>query len=149
MAALNFPASPTIGDTYEPSGLGIVYTWDGTTWLSGASAIIRFYGSLDGKPDPGMELFDIEMIGDEVFTASLPSNLGSCDVAATGTVQFPILVNGVQVGYAQVAAASTTMTWSMASDYVAAAGDRLKFAAPSSQDATLSGPRWTLVGRRV
>lgn len=149
MAALNFPASPTIGDTYEPVGLGIVYTWDGVTWNSASSAIIRLYGSLDGKPDPGMELFDIEMIGDEVFPAGLTGNVGSCDVAATGTVQFPILVNGVQVGYAQVAAAATVMTWSLSVDYVAAPGDRFKFAAPSSQDATLSGPRWTFVGRRV
>lgn len=148
MAALNFPSSPTIGDTYIPSGLGITYTWDGITWQSGSSAIVRLYGSLDGKPDPAMELFDIEMFGDEVFDAGLPGNLGSCDVAPTGTVQFPIKVNGVQVGYAQIAASATVMTWSMAADYTAAAGDRFAFYAPTTQDATLSGPRWTYVGRR-
>lgn len=149
MPALNFPSSPTIGDTYSPAGLDITYTWDGVTWTSASSAIIRFYGSLDGKPDPAMELFDIEMIGDEVFPAGLTGNLGSCDVAPTGTVQFPLYVNAVQVGYAQIAAAATVMTWSLSTDYVAAAGDRLKFAAPTTQDATLSGPRWTFVGRRV
>lgn len=149
MPALNFPASPSIGDTYEPTGLGIVYTFDGTTWLSGASAIIRLYGSFDGKPDPAMELFDIEMVGDEVFPSGLGGNLGSCDVAPTGTVQFPIKVDGVQVGYAQIAAAATVMTWSLASDYVADPSDRLSFYAPTTQDATLSGPRWTFVGRRV
>jgi hypothetical protein len=31
MAALNFPASPTIGDTYLP-GNGVTYTWDGVSW---------------------------------------------------------------------------------------------------------------------
>ena len=31
--ALSFPASPTIGDTYEPDS-GQIYTWDGVKWTA-------------------------------------------------------------------------------------------------------------------
>lgn len=34
MAALDFPASPTVGQTYTPPS-GAVYTWDGTVWTLG------------------------------------------------------------------------------------------------------------------
>jgi len=32
MAALDFPASPTVGQTYSANGG--TYTWDGTVWVA-------------------------------------------------------------------------------------------------------------------
>lgn len=130
---------------------GDTLTYDSATqtWVPGiAGGMFRLYGSLDGKPDAGMELFDIEMLGDEHFLATLPENLGSCDVAPTSSVQFSIKVNGAQVGYMQIAGGATVATWSFASDYNSSPGDRLAFYAPTTQDPTLSGPRWTFGGTR-
>jgi len=31
--AINFPASPTVNDTFENNG--VIYTWNGTSWASG------------------------------------------------------------------------------------------------------------------
>lgn len=134
-------ATNVVGESLPSSGLNVAAS-------ASVSSVVRLYGSLDRKPDAGEELFDIEMIGDEHFKAGLASNLGSCDVAATSTAVFIIKVNGSNVGTATVATSGTTMTWAMSADYNAASGDRLSFYAPSTQDATLSGPRYTFVGSR-
>jgi len=36
MAILNFPASPSVGNTYEENG--IIYTWDGTKWTANSTS---------------------------------------------------------------------------------------------------------------
>lgn len=36
--AFDFPASPSVGQTYAPSG-GPLYTWDGVKWIASASAV--------------------------------------------------------------------------------------------------------------
>lgn len=133
-------AENAIGTSGASSGVDLTAT--------AAAGIVRFYGSIDGRPDANEELFDIEMAGDESFSSGFPSNLGSCDVAPTGSVTFPILKNGVSVGTMNIAAAATTATWTLASGLTFVAGDRFSMRAPLVQDATLSGPRYTFIGRR-
>ena len=118
------------------------------TTATGSSNVLRFYGSIDGKPDPGEELFDIEMLGGEVFDAGFPANLGGCDVAPTGAVTFPIKQAGSTVGSMNIAAGATVATWTLASGLSFTAGQRFSFYAPTTQDPTLSGPRYTFAGRR-
>ena len=55
MAALDFPASPSNGQTYSANGL--TYTWDGSSWRKGSSdggvpsgAIILWYGTVASIP---------------------------------------------------------------------------------------------------
>jgi hypothetical protein len=108
----------------------------------------RFYGSLAGIPTAGQELFAIEMKGDETFAAGLASNLGGCAVGPTGAVTCAIKVNGTAIGSMDIAIGTTSATWTLASDYVAGAGDRLAFYAPASVDPTLSGLHYTFVFQR-
>jgi hypothetical protein len=63
MAAIDFPASPTVGQTFTPAN-GVTYMWNGTLWLAtgGASAGGDFFGT------------------------------GAQTIAAGGTVQIPIAV---------------------------------------------------------
>ena len=108
----------------------------------------RLYGSLAGLPTAALELFNIEMSGDEIFAAGFPSNLGGCLIAPTGAVTLPITKNGSNVGSMNIAAGATTATWTLASGLTFAAGDRFGMAAPSPADATLSGLHYTFIGRR-
>ena len=39
MAALDFPNSPSIGDTYEPEVGGPIWTWNGQYWDAAATAV--------------------------------------------------------------------------------------------------------------
>jgi hypothetical protein len=43
MAALNFPTSPTIGDTHTENSKS--WRWDGTTWLSITTSAVGYTGS--------------------------------------------------------------------------------------------------------
>lgn len=115
----------------------------------GAAAIVRLYGSLDGRPTAGQELFDIEMVGDEVFPAGLVFNSGSYDVAPSSNITSPIYVNDVQVGSMNGSVGSRDATWVMLAEYRAAAKDKLRFNAPTPQDPTMSGPRYTYIGTRT
>lgn len=119
-----------------------------STMLPAEAKIVRFYGSFAGKPTANQELFAVEMKGDEVFPAGLTSNLGKCEVAPTGSVTLNIKVNGSTVGSMNIAAGATVATWTMASQYTAAAGDIFAFYAPTSVDVTLFGLRYTFVGSR-
>jgi hypothetical protein len=132
------------------NSLGSSSNSTGANCTSAASTgVLRWYGGTDGRqPDAGEILFEIEMVGGENFASGLPSNVGGCDVAPTGSVTLPIKVNGSTVGHADIAAGTTTMTWTMASSYTAAAHDKLKFEAPATQDATLAGLFYTWVGGR-
>lgn len=115
----------------------------------GAQPIIRFYGDAPpGLLTASQELFNVPMVGDEYFAPGLSQNIGTCAVAPTGSVNFPIQVNGTPIGSMNIAASATAATWTMANPYRAAAGDMLAFYAPTSPDATLSGPRYTFVGTR-
>lgn len=118
------------------------------TMIPAVARVVRFYGSLAGKPSAAQELFAVEMLGDEVFPASLTSNVGKVGTAPTGSVTFSITVNGSSVGTMNVAAGATVATWVMASQYTATAGDIFAFYAPSSVDSTLQDLRYTFVGSR-
>ena len=37
--AFDFPASPTSGQTYTDAATGLIYTFDGVTWVPGAGGI--------------------------------------------------------------------------------------------------------------
>ena len=53
MTTLNFPNSPTVGDTYHENG--VTYQWDGTKWVAniqGSSALDGEYLKLDASNDP-------------------------------------------------------------------------------------------------
>lgn len=110
--------------------------------------VFRLYGSIDGKPDAGEELFDIELLGGETFAAGFAENLGGCDIAPTASVTFAVKRNGTTIGTMAIAAGATAATWTLASGFTGTAGDRLSFYGPASQDPTLSGPRYTFSGRR-
>ncbi len=118
-------------------------------YIASSQGSVRFYGGLQGKPAAGQVLFEILMVGDEVFDAGLPASLLGCDVAPTGTVSLALSVNGVSVGTGGINASATTGTFVFAAGYNAATGDKLKFTAPASQDASLSGLSYTFVFRRT
>ena len=117
-------------------------------YIAASQGSVRFYGGLQGRPAAGQVLFEILMEGDEVFDAGLPASLLACDTAPTGTVSLAMSVNGAPVGSGGINAAATAGTFSFAAGYNAQAGDKLKFTAPASQDATLSGLAYTFVFRR-
>ena len=121
----------------------------GISALDTRSPTFRLYGDLAGKPTAGQELFAVEMAGDEFFPQGLPNNLGSVAVAPTGSVTFPITVNGSSVGSMNIAASATVATWTFSAPYQAAQGDILRFLAPAPADATLDSPRYTFIGTRA
>lgn len=135
-------AHNAIGDSNPSAGASI------TSSAPSTSGVLRFYGELDGQPTASQELFDIKMVGDESFLAAFSGSLGGAVVAPTGNVTMNILKNGVSVGSMNIAAGSTTATFTLASPLTFSSGDRFKMLAPTSVDATLAGITWTLVGRR-
>ena len=108
----------------------------------------RLYGSIPDMPGASEELFDIELVGGEVFDAGFPLNVGGCLVAPTGAVSFVVKKNSTAVGSMNIAAGATGATWALASQFVGASGDRLKFYGPATQDPTLSGVSYTFRGRK-
>lgn len=137
------PAGPS--GSNEPNVIDLLTT----ALLDEPQPTFRFYGDLAGKPTDAQELFAVPMRGDEFFPKDLPLNLGFVAIAPTGSVTFPIKVNGVSVGTMNVASSATTATWTFSSAYQAAPGDIMSFIAPSPPDATLSSPRYTFVGTRL
>lgn len=130
----------------------LVYDSGTGTWVVHSLAgdeDLRFYGSLEGKPTAGQELFNIEMLGDEVFDENLPENNGGCTVAPTGAIACAIRKNGVGVGSMNIAAGATVATWTLSADLTFTDGDNFAFVAPATQDATLSGLFYTFKGRRI
>lgn len=114
-----------------------------------ATGIVRFYGSVGYRPAAGEELFDLEMNGDEVFPAGLAFNSGSFDAAPANDIALPIYVNDVIVGSMNGTVGSKDATWTMAAEYRATRGDRLRFNSCTPQDPTMSGPRYTWIGTRT
>lgn len=135
-------ANNQIGASVNSTGASI------TSSPPSTSGVLRLYGELDGQPAASQILFDIEMIGDESFLAAFAGSLGGAAVAPTGSVTLNIQKNGATVGTMNIAASSTTATFTMASGLTFSAGDRFRMLAPAAVDATLSGIRYTFVGRR-
>jgi hypothetical protein len=130
-------------------GSSTASTGTSITSAANALAVLRLYGATDGRqPDPGEVLFEIEMLGGETFPAGFTSNLGGCDVAPTGSITCTVFKNGSSVGSMNIAAGATAATWTLASPLSFAAGDKMKFTAPATQDATLSGLYYTFAGGR-
>jgi hypothetical protein len=95
------------------------------------------------------------MCAGDVLRAGLTTGRGGmfasslkCQVAPTANWTCIIKKNGSSIGTGTINAASTTGTFSFASDVTFAAGDILTVEGPAVADGTLSGPMITLVGDR-
>lgn len=140
------------GYTYFLAAVNAVGEGDHTagvnlTTATTVSNTYRLYGDLIGNFDPTKAIFDLEMFGDESFTAGLASNLGAVDGLPASTVHFPIKKNGVQVGTMDVTSGGA-VSWTMASNLTFTSGDRFSFWWPSPFDPGLTGVHFTFVGKR-
>ena len=120
---------------------------DATTMAAAAKDWI-LYGNLAGPPADGQELFNITALGGEGLPQNLAGSEGGCEVAPTGAVAGTLLRNGTAIGTMNIAAGATAATFTFASAVTFAAGDLLKFTAPSPADATLAGLFYTFKGTR-
>lgn len=89
MAALDFPNSPSVNDTYSAGGR--TWTWDGTTWLgswTGLAALLASYLPLTGGTMAG----DITMDNNDIFGVKQLTNYQIVDdgtlSASTKTIDF-------------------------------------------------------------
>lgn len=142
----------------NPLALGLYYAtdtkvlslWNGSSWDTlGGTNLWNPVISLGGaRPLAGQELALVPL----AYSASLPSGLtgsiGGCEVAPTATATFTIYKNGSSIGTAQISASATTATFTFASMVSFVSGDLLTLKCPNPQDATLSGPYFSLLGSR-
>ena len=54
--AINFPTSPTVGDTYTVNS--VVYTWDGTKWNASTGFVSYTYADRIQEGDSSAEIVD-------------------------------------------------------------------------------------------
>jgi|SRR5215471_14056393 len=70
MAAPDFPASPTVGQTYTaPSGL--VYTWDGKVWTTSAGAASTYWTDTGTALTPTVATRQVDVPGDTLNGSAL------------------------------------------------------------------------------
>lgn len=84
MTAFNFPASPTVGQTYTAGG--VTYIWDGTSWAGQTSPLPMATAAQWLADTPGLVL-----VTDPVWSAASPVTLTD---AATITVDMSTFING-------------------------------------------------------
>jgi hypothetical protein len=114
-----------------------------------AGNLLRLSGNLAGVPTLGsQELFVVEMVGGEALPINLTGSLGGCEVAPTGSITCALTKNGSSIGSMNIAAGATAATFTFSAAVSFASTDKLKFAAPSSIDATLAGLFYTFIGTR-
>jgi hypothetical protein len=82
------------------------------------------------------------------FPASATLSQASASANATGSTTFTFKKNGSSFATVNYAAASSSGTWTQASDAVFAAGDLLEIDGPSTADVTLADVGLTLAGIR-
>ena len=78
----------------------------------------------------------------------LAGSRGHADTAATAEAVCTILKNGAAVGSITVAGASQDAAFALTGGLALVPGDRLELVAPTTQDATLAGLAFTLIGTR-
>ena len=86
--ALNFPDSPTIGQTYYDTTSGFFYEWDGTVWKSYTSSTtnqIKILDDISGSFDDVTQIFSLTVGG----TAITPSSPQSLIINLGGVIQSP------------------------------------------------------------
>ena len=101
-----------------------------------------------GQPEAAERLLKLEVARGFSLPADLTGSRGHADTAATAEAVCTILKNGVAVGSITFAAASQDAAFALASGLALVPSDRLELVAPATQDATLAGLAFTLIGTR-
>ena len=101
-----------------------------------------------GQPEAAERLLKLEVARGFTLPADLAGSRGHADTAATAEAVCTILQNGVAVGSITFAAASQEPTFALTGGLALVPGDRLELVAPATQDTTLAGLAFTLIGTR-
>lgn len=86
--ALNFPSSPSVGDTYTDTTSGFSYEWDGTVWKSYAPASatnIKVLDDISGSFNGSTQTFALAVSG----VALTPASAQQLRIVLGGVVQSP------------------------------------------------------------
>lgn len=127
------------------SGLSLLYC-DGTNvFNAGRMGHYDAGDAFTGSPTTSQVVFQYIFPREVTLPEDLTNSQGTAGTASTGTATFDVKKNGANVG-TMVFTASTTATFTMASDTVYAAGDVLEISAPAVVDATLADLIFTLAG---
>lgn len=104
---------------------------------------------LPGQPEAGAVL--LQYVAPRSFTlpAGLTGSQGYAGTAATAQADLDLQRNGASIGTITFAAASSTASFSLASETAFVAGDRVLVVAPPSQDPTLAELSITFKGMRT
>jgi hypothetical protein len=149
-------------DTYDvraifhaPKGLVSDPAYVRSVVSSSATAInlsLRFQGGTAGrKPDAGEVLFDTSMKAGDVLEAGLPGSLLDCSSTDPPAADWTMTLkkNGVSIGTGTIPAGMSTGTYTFAADVTFADGDSFSDVAPTPQDTTAKGVRYTIIGKRT
>jgi hypothetical protein len=140
-----------------PAGAGQLLHTTGTTdglvavapaAQAGGAAPFDIALYLPGQPEAAERLLKLEVARGFSLPVDLAGSRGHADTAATAEAVCTILQNGVVVGSVTFAAASQEPTFALTGGLALAPGDRLELVAPATQDATLAGLAFTLIGTR-
>lgn len=102
-----------------------------------------------GKPPVSTVVYAKPFSIPVTFPANLAGSLVYCEgAAATANTIFNLKKNGTSVGSMTIGAGSRTATFSLIGGVSFAAGDRLTVVSPATQDATLEGLSFSLIGER-
>jgi hypothetical protein len=128
-------------------------TTDGLTAVApaaqaGGAAPVDIALYFPGQPDAAERLLKLEVARGFSLPVDLAGSRGHADTPATAEAVCTILQNGVAVGSVTFAAASHVATFTLAGGLALVPGDRLELVAPATQDATLAGLAFTLIGTR-
>ena len=147
MAALDFPASPSVNDIYTANGSS--WKWNGESWVGvPATNYIFTSGIYVGTLPANQVLIDNPMAAACTFPVSLAGSAGTLNTAASAQTDFDIQKNGVSFATMRFAAAGTVASFIAASSVSFAIGDILTVVAPASPDATAATPGFTLTATR-
>ncbi len=148
MAALDFPASPSVNDVYTANGAA--WKWNGESWIGVPATNYLFTSCIFvGTLPVSQVLLDNPLPAVCTFAVSLAGSTATLNVAATAQTDFDVQKNGVSFGTIRFAAAGTVASFISASGATFAIGDILTVIAPASPDGTASTIGFTLVATRT
>ena len=101
-----------------------------------------------GQPEAAERLLKLEVARGFTLPADLAGSRGHADTAVTVSAELAILKNGVAVGSITFAAGSQDAAFALTGGLALVPGDRLELVAPATQDATVAGLAFTLIGTR-
>lgn len=151
---LDFPSSPSDGQTYSPVG-GPTYTWDDDAgvWRTSVNleALMRISTFIPGIPtNQDGYVFYIRLdLGDQtlIFADDFPLCTADALAASSASAVFNLKKNGVTVATIEFDTDDEGV-WSSTGSVSFEDGDFMGIEAPSSPDSTLSGVTFTIVGSR-